>query len=366
LPKLKHVELIKKLLPGFIPLFVFIIADEIWGMKVGLAVAVLIGVGEMSLTWFREKRLDQFVLLDTALLVALSGISILLDNDIFFKLKPALLELILAAILGLSAFSSFDIVGAMTRKYMKGVKMNEVQEIMFRKNLRNLFFIILAHTALVIYSAFYLSKGAWAFISGGLFYILFAIYFVFEFIRNKRKAKVVMKQSFENEEWLPVVDEEGRVIGKAPRSVCHNGEKILHPVVHLHVLNPNGYIFLQKRPLNKLVQPGKWDTSVGGHISFGEDLETALHREAFEEIGLKDFTAKFIGKYRWNTEIESELVYYFISFDYSKIRLHSEEVKEGKFWSPAQIERQIGAGIFTPNFEYEYNLLKTSKSVIVK
>ena len=55
--------------------------------------------------------------------------------------------------------------------------------------------------------------------------------------------------------------------------------------------------FSTKRPVNKLVQPGKWDTSVGGHISFGEDLETALHREAFEEIGLKDFTAKFIGKY---------------------------------------------------------------------
>ena len=167
------------------------------------------------------------------------------------------------------------------------------------------------------------------------------------------------------EEWLPVVDEEGRVIGKAPRSICHNGEKILHPVVHLHVLNPKGYFYLQKRPMNKIVQPGKWDTSVGGHISFGEDLESALHREAYEEIGLKDFTARFIGKYRWDTVIESELVYYFISYDYQKIKLHSDEVKEGKFWSPAQIEKQIGEGIFTPNFEYEYNLMKNAKSTVI-
>lgn len=355
---MKQAELIKKLLPGLIPLFVFIVADEIWGMKVGLVVALLIGVGEMMFTWIREKRLDRFILLDTALLVALSGISYLLENDLFFKLKPALLELILAAILGVSAFSSLNIVGSMTRKYMKGIEMNAVQEIMFRKNIRNLFFIILGHTTLVIYSAFYMSTGAWAFISGGLFYILFAIYFGIEFIRNKRKAKADIIHLYDDEEWLPVVDEEGRVIGKAPRSICHNGEKILHPVVHLHVLNPKGYFFLQKRPMHKLVQPGKWDTSVGGHISFGEDLETALHREAFEEIGLKDFTAKFVGKYRWNTEIESELVYYFISYDYQKIKLHSEEVKEGKFWSPAQIEKQIGDGIFTPNFEYEYNLMK--------
>ena len=364
---MKQAELLKKLLPGFIPLFVFIIADEFWGMKVGLVVALLIGLGEMGYTWFREKRLDRFVLLDTALLVALSGVSILLENEIFFKLKPALIESILCVILGVSVFSSANIIGAMTRKYMKGIEMNEVQEALFKRNLRNLFYIVIAHTVLVFYSAFYMSKEAWAFISGGLFYILFAIYFVFEFFKNKRAARNSTLESsvsaYENEEWLPVVDEEGKIIGKAPRSLCHKGDKILHPVVHLHVLNPNGHIYLQKRPMQKLVQPGKWDTAVGGHISFGEDLQTALRREAYEEIGLENFAAKPLGSYRWDTDIESELVYYFISYDFQKIRLHSEEVVEGRFWSPSQIERQLGQDVFTPNFEHEYNLLKKGTKV---
>ena len=362
---MKQAELLKKLLPGFIPLFVFIIADEYWGMKVGVAVALLIGLGEMGYTWVREKRLDRFVLLDTALLVVLSGISILLENEIFFKLKPALIELILCSILGVSVFSSVDIIGSMTRKYMKGIEMNEAQEKLFKRNLRNLFYIVLAHTAFVFYSAFYMSKEAWAFISGGLFYILFVIYFVFEYFKNRNlKSKDITEPSvlpFDLEEWLPVVEENGKIIGKAPRSLCHRGEKILHPVVHLHVLNANGHIFLQKRPMEKLVQPGKWDTSVGGHISFGEDLETALRREAFEEIGLENFSAKPLGNYRWDSEIESELVYYFVSYDFQKIRLHSEEVREGKFWSPAQIEKQLGNGVFTPNFEHEYRLLKHRK-----
>jgi isopentenyldiphosphate isomerase len=235
------------------------------------------------------------------------------------------------------------------------------QEILFIKNLRNLFYIILAHIALVVYSAFYMSSEAWAFISGGLFYILFAVYFGIEFVKNKHSAKQQIRQSFDNEEWLPVVEEDGKVIGKAPRSVCHMGNKILHPVVHLHVLNVKGYLYLQKRPLDKLIQPGKWDTSVGGHISFGEDIDTSLKREAFEEIGLKDFKFRFVEKYRWDTDLESELVYSFISYDYQKIRLHSKEVREGKFWSPAQIERELGTGTFTPNFEFEYNLLKTQK-----
>ena len=359
---LKQAALLKKLLPGFIPLFVFIIADEFWGMRVGIVVALLIGLGEMGLTWFREKRLDRFVLLDTALLVALSGISILLENEIFFKLKPALIELILCAILGVSVFSPIDIIGSMTRKYMKGIEMNEAQEIVFKRNLRNLFYIVVVHTALVVYSAFYMSKEAWAFISGGLFYILFAIYFVFEYFKNKRAARQMIDENpvhtYENEEWLPVVEDDGKIIGKAPRSLCHRGEKILHPVVHLHVLNPGGHIYLQKRPMDKLVQPGKWDTAVGGHISFGEDLETALKREAYEEIGLENFSVKPLGSYRWNSDIESELVYYFVSYDFQKIRLHSDEVVEGKFWSPAQIEKYTDQGIFTPNFEHEYLLLK--------
>lgn len=37
------------------------------------------------------------------------------------------------------------------------------------------------------------------------------------------------------EEWLPLVDAEGNVIGKETRSRCHNGSRKLHPVVHLHV-----------------------------------------------------------------------------------------------------------------------------------
>ena len=36
-------------------------------------------------------------------------------------------------------------------------------------------------------------------------------------------------------ELFPVVDEEGNVLGSISRGEAHNGTKILHPVVHLHV-----------------------------------------------------------------------------------------------------------------------------------
>ena len=349
-------ELLKKLLPGFIPLFVFIAIDEIWGTRAGLVAALLIGVGEMIWIWIKEKRFDRFVLFDTGLLLVLGSVSIWLDNDIFFKLKPGLVELILCAVLAVSAFSKLNIVGLMTQRYMKDMELNEQQMKQFRKTMRLMFVVFLFHTALVFYAAFYLSNEAWAFISGGLFYILFAVIFGYEFIKQRfNLSRPVVPV---DEEWLPLVNEEGEIIGKAPRSACHRGEKLLHPVVHLHVLNNQKHVYLQKRPMSKLVQPGKWDTAVGGHISAGETLETALRREAWEEIGLKEFTARLVKTYRWDSNLESELVYVFVSSDFKSIHLHSEEVEEGRFWTPKQIESNIGNGVFTPNFESEYQLLK--------
>ena len=65
------------------------------------------------------------------------------------------------------------------------------------------------------------------------------------------------------EEVFPIVDEEGNVVGKASRKECHDGSKLLHPVVHLHVFDKDGRLYLQRRPDWKDIQPGKWDTAVG-------------------------------------------------------------------------------------------------------
>ena len=111
------------------------------------------------------------------------------------------------------------------------------------------------------------------------------------------------------EEIFPIVDEEGRVIGSATRGECHSGSHLLHPVVHLHVFNSQGDIYLQRRPEWKDIQPGKWDTAVGGHIDYGETPDDALRREVREELGITEFTPQFICKYVFESKRERELVY---------------------------------------------------------
>jgi isopentenyldiphosphate isomerase len=160
------------------------------------------------------------------------------------------------------------------------------------------------------------------------------------------------------EEIFPIVDAEGNTIGQAPRSTCHDGKSmLLHPVVHLHYYNSSGKLFLQKRALTKDIQPGKWDTSVGGHVALEETIEAALIREAYEELGIEGFKPSFLGRYVWESSREKELVNSFSTTSDIIPVINTDEIDEGRFWSVQEIKDQLGREIFTPNFEYEFKLL---------
>ncbi|ERI86662.1 putative isopentenyl-diphosphate delta-isomerase [Bacteroides pyogenes F0041] len=157
-----------------------------------------------------------------------------------------------------------------------------------------------------------------------------------------------------NREIFPLVDEQGNITGTATRGECHNGSKLLHPVVHLHVFNDRGELYLQKRPEWKDIQPGKWDTSVGGHIDLGESVETALRREAYEELGITEFTAERLTSYVYESDCEKELVFVYKTVYNGKIR-PGKEVAESGFWTMQEIKENFGKGVFTPNFEQEFH-----------
>jgi len=156
------------------------------------------------------------------------------------------------------------------------------------------------------------------------------------------------------QEIFPIVNENGEVVGSATRGECHGGSRLLHPVVHLHVFNSQGDIYLQRRPVWKDIQPGKWDTAVGGHIDFGETPEEALRREVSEELGITDFIPKFVDKYVFDSKRERELVYVNQTAYDGEIRPSTEELDGGRFWSMQEIRDAMGKGILTPNFESEF------------
>lgn len=165
-------------------------------------------------------------------------------------------------------------------------------------------------------------------------------------------------KSDNNNEIFPIVDIEGNTIGKATRGECHSGSFLLHPVVHVHLFDSAGRLYLQRRPDWKDIQPGKWDTAVGGHVDYGEPVSEAVVREAREEVGV-DVRGRLrpLTPYVFESDRERELVNpYVATVDESEIH-PSEELDGGRFWTLDEIRQNLGKQIFTPNFESEFQRL---------
>jgi len=157
-----------------------------------------------------------------------------------------------------------------------------------------------------------------------------------------------------HEEIIEVVDIHGSVISTAARSDVHRNPALIHQVVHVLVFDRQGNLLLQKRSMDKDVAPGKWDTSVGGHVAPGEDIHAAAQRELREELGIEIKDIVFLHRYLFTNSCESELVSTFTGISEGEIVFNKKEIDGVKYWSPKDITDQLGRGVFSNHFEREF------------
>ncbi len=191
---------------------------------------------------------------------------------------------------------------------------------------------------------------------------------MFELVYPSEPAPVYPRPSIERPgkpvllpgEILPLVQPNGMVYGQASRMWCHSifGCKALHPVVHLHLIDRFGKLYLQKRSEQKHRFPDYWDTAVGGHVTYGEQLMEALYREAGEELGLSSFNPIFLGAYPYETGRDYELVVMYAAIGHPDLAPDNAEVTEGRWWSFEEIADAMGKGVLTPNFEDEFSRIR--------
>jgi isopentenyldiphosphate isomerase len=163
------------------------------------------------------------------------------------------------------------------------------------------------------------------------------------------------------EEMFQLVDRSGYPVGQAPRSECHGNPRLIHLVVHCHVFDTRGRLLLQKRSMRKDTNPGRWDTSVGGHVGAGEPVRDALMREAREELGLDASAAVRLYSYLREGSFESEFAECFLLETAQPVRPDPEEIDLARFHTIAEVGAMLGAGILTPMFEEEWPRLLAAR-----
>ncbi len=267
------------------------------------------------------------------------------------KLKPTLFECIAAAFFLLIAVLPKNTAAKLLRRLLR----TGDASINLRPGLCYLLAALcFIHATLVFYAALALSNFWWIMATGSFYFLPLLAIIPLAYQRLLRPAYLSFR--YKDDEWFDIVTPEGKIIGKMPRTLCHRGPGLLHPVVHLFVINSEGCILLQKRSTTKSIQPGKWDTSVGGHVASGESVMSALHREAKEELDISGFTPLFAHRYLWEYEIESELVFSFVTRYDGEMQFNKDEIDEIAYFTIEQIES--GELELTPNLKHEIVLVK--------
>ena len=162
------------------------------------------------------------------------------------------------------------------------------------------------------------------------------------------------------EEYFDIYDAQGNHIGTAPRRVCHGDPKLIHRTAHVVVIHPEtGFVLLQKRAITKDIQPGKWDTAVGGHLALGESYEEGAKRELAEELGITDAPGlKFLFDSKIRNEIESEDTCVFALYQAGGFHFQASEIDEIRFWPPEKLFDARERENFTPNLRAELDRLR--------
>ncbi|MBF6048606.1 NUDIX domain-containing protein [Streptomyces sp. NRRL B-1677] len=160
------------------------------------------------------------------------------------------------------------------------------------------------------------------------------------------------------DEVLDIVDEQDRVVGRAPRGEAY-ARGLRHRCVFVLARDGEGRIFVHRRTAGKLVFPSRYDVFVGGVVGAGESYDEAALREAEEELGVSGLPAptplfRFLyegeGGSWWSAvyEVRCDLA---VSPQVSEVAWHG-------FLSEGELEARLGEWDWVPDGFEAYRRLR--------
>lgn len=338
----------------FLPTLVFMIVDDFGGEELAWKASFPVAFALILYVYFKYRRMFLWTSLMSVgyLIIGLSA-SVIPDENVALNHADEILFVIFTMVIIISK-----------QKVEKLAMKTTPRELPMSNNEEEIFRV--AKVLVIIVSAYLIAilflKSGTIKISSSLFRQINVIYafvvsieVVFETIRVS-----IIRNRLLHEDWLPIVDDKGKVIGSTQYQEDVVGmPRLMHPIVRLYFVNGD-MLYLQQRKPNDSSEQLLWDASISHRLRVSESVDLVLKEYSRKLYHLNPTKFIFLTNYIYKGNFSDQFIYLFICCKTEGLEPEKEEVYSTKWWTPRQIEDNLGKSVFTERFEKEYEILKRS------
>ena len=170
----------------------------------------------------------------------------------------------------------------------------------------------------------------------------------------------LMQGSLKKEMWLPVLNDNGKVIGCIARSVSRSlPKKYYHPIVRIAVVY-NGMLYLVRRSKDEFVSPDTMDYPFHNYVLFRHSIDSTVKETLGSLAQDKSIAPRFLIRYTFENEKVKHLVSLYVICLRTEEQLNQCKRRSGKLWTAKQIEENLSSGVFSEYFEKEFAYLQNT------
>lgn len=163
-----------------------LVQDPLWAIGAALTLVL----AQAVVIYARERRLDGFVLFDVLLIGGLGAVSLVSKNELFFKLKPAIMEVVIVPFFLVLALGGERLLSGYFGRFLgKGMALHPQVLPLMRRLLGLMSVLVLLHAGAVVWAAYRADRQTWGWISGPGFYLVLlpvALWALFRRLRHGR------------------------------------------------------------------------------------------------------------------------------------------------------------------------------------
>ena len=328
---------------GLLPLLLFMFLDNYFSYLLSFIIGVTFCFVCIFLFQVLSKdKVYQFMLLPSAGTLVLYSVFLCLKLEpVLFIYSPLITEVLLVVALAIVGFTRRTVIqrirDSKRPSFKRTLLRTTLNEFYFLAQLvQNLYtlhlFIILLYSILPETMQ---NMRTERFLYRELGLVIGVLVIVYEQIRLS-----LMQGSLKKEMWVPVLNDNGKVIGCIARSVSRSlPKKYYHPIVRIAVVY-NGMLYLVRRSKDEFVSPDTMDYPFHNYVLFRHSIDSTVKETLGSLAQDKSIAPRFLIR--------------------TEEQLNQCKRRSGKLWTAKQIEENLSSGVFSEYFEKEFAYLQNT------